>query len=222
MDLVKEKEKASVVQNIAGEHHKVVGGNTFYGDAHITIHGDTTTSKKEEEKPNFAGPLDPEVEQMLTKLNLMSLKNIFIEEELTISDLTKITNDQLMKIGVQKIKHRLAITEEVARILDAASKCTGTITLHASGAAAEIWSECLGSFEAIEEKYQGAAVYRNNKGKYLYRESDGTWRVTFQLGDDCFKSVDTTALCPASISQWRYMHYGWYTGDITAQCSVHT
>ena len=32
-----EKEKASVAQNVAGEHHKVIGGNTFYGDAHIHI-----------------------------------------------------------------------------------------------------------------------------------------------------------------------------------------
>ena len=33
MDL--EFEKTSVVQNIAGEHHKVVGGNIIYGDAHF-------------------------------------------------------------------------------------------------------------------------------------------------------------------------------------------
>ena len=52
-------------------------------------------------------PLDPEVEAMLTKLNLSSLKTIFVQEELTISDLAKITNDQLSKIGVQKIKHIL-------------------------------------------------------------------------------------------------------------------
>ena len=43
-----EKEKASVAQNVAGEHHKVIGGNTFYGDAHIHIHGDTTIKIKEE------------------------------------------------------------------------------------------------------------------------------------------------------------------------------
>ena len=43
MDL--EKEKPSVVQNVDGEHNKVVGGNTFYGDAHIHIHGDMKMGK---------------------------------------------------------------------------------------------------------------------------------------------------------------------------------
>ena len=46
MDL--EKENPSFAQNVAGEHHKVVGGNIFYGPAHITIHGDTTSKKEEE------------------------------------------------------------------------------------------------------------------------------------------------------------------------------
>ena len=79
--------EASVVLNVDGEPHKVVGGNTFYGDAHFHIHGDAISSKKagKEENLTSAGHLDPEVEQMLTKLNLMSLRAIFVKEELTIS-----------------------------------------------------------------------------------------------------------------------------------------
>ena len=48
--------KPSVVQNIGGEHHKVVGGNIIHGDAHFHIHGDTTSSKKDgkEEKMTSA------------------------------------------------------------------------------------------------------------------------------------------------------------------------
>ena len=42
-----EKEKASVVQNVDGERHKVVGGNIIHGDAHFHIHGDTTSKKEE-------------------------------------------------------------------------------------------------------------------------------------------------------------------------------
>ena len=38
-----EKEKASVVQNVDGERHKVVSGNIIHGDAHFHIHGDTTS-----------------------------------------------------------------------------------------------------------------------------------------------------------------------------------
>ena len=97
-----EKEKPSAVQNVAGEHHKVVGGNIIHGDAHFHIHGDTTSSKKDgkAEKVTSAGPLDSEVETMLTKLNLMSLKTIFIEEELTMSDLAKLSKDDLKDIGI--------------------------------------------------------------------------------------------------------------------------
>ena len=43
------QEKPSVVQNIDGEHHKVVGGNIIHGDAHFHIHGDTTSKKEEQE-----------------------------------------------------------------------------------------------------------------------------------------------------------------------------
>ena len=115
-----EKEKAFRELNVHGENHKVVGGNIIHGDAHFHIH-DNPISKKETEKvnpvpvspdPPSAGPLDPEVEQLLTKLNLMLLKPIFIEEELTLSDVAKLTDDQLRKIGVLKIKHGLAIIEE--------------------------------------------------------------------------------------------------------------
>ena len=57
--------------------------------------------------------LDPEVEQMLTKLNLMSLKTIFVKEELTMTDLAKLSKDDLKDIGISKVKQRVAIYEEV-------------------------------------------------------------------------------------------------------------
>ena len=217
------KEKATVVQNIAGEHHKVVGGNIINGDAHITILGDTTSSKKEEEKSYSAGSLDPEVEQMLTKLNLMSLKSIFVDEDLTMSDLAKLSKDDLKDIGVLKMKHRLAIIDEVTRMLDATSKCTGTITLSATGAAAKKWSGYHGSYEATGEENDGVAVYRKSEGRYLYRWSDGTWRAGVGIGWSGYIKSVGTAPCPASIRQWEY-HDGeyWQSGDITAQCSVHT
>ena len=183
-----EKEKLSVVQNIAGEHHKVVGGNIIYGDAHIHIHSETS-SKTEAEKinpepkeadpilvPNFPSALDPEVEAMLTKLNLMSLKSIFVEEDLTMSDLSKLSKDDLKDIGVLKMKHRIAIVNEVKASRDtcysksrdkklstekksaATSKCTGTITLSATGAASKRWPWLLGSYVATGKKHEGAAV----------------------------------------------------------------
>ena len=60
--------------------------------------------------------LDTEVEDMLASFNLMSLQNIFREEELTMEDLSKMTRDDLKGlIGLKKIKHRISIMEEIYR-----------------------------------------------------------------------------------------------------------
>ena len=222
-----EPEKVSVELNVEGENNKVVGGNIIHGDAHFHIHGDTTSSKKDgkAEKVTSARSLDPEVEVMLTKLNLMSLKTIFIEEELTMSDLAKITDDQLSKIGVRKIKHRLAIIDEVK-----ARTCalTGIITLSATGAAAKRWPSFLGRYLATGEEHQGAPVYRKSDGGYLSRYRNGTWHAGWGIGGHGggYKGVDTTADCPARVRQWQYYHSydggSSQSGDITAKCSVHT
>ena len=126
------------------------------------------------------------------------------------------------------MKHRIAILDEVkARIPDVSnnSKCTGSITLSATGAAAEEWPEYLGTYLATEETEEGAPVYRNSDGKYLFRKYNGTWHADYAICDDgIIKSVDTldTAECPASIRQWQYGVAGiWRSGDITATCSVH-
>merc|ERR1712038_262869 len=47
--------------------------------------GDSSKNVNKAEKVTSTGSLDPEVEAMLRKLTLMSLKTIFIEEELTMS-----------------------------------------------------------------------------------------------------------------------------------------
>ena len=216
-------EKSSVVQNVDGEHLKVVGGNIIHGDAHFHIHGDSSKNVNKAEKVTSAGPLDPRVEAMLTKLNLMSLKTIFIEEELTMSDLAKLSKDDLKEIGVQKMKDRNAIIEEVARMRDA--KPCGVITLSATGEAARIHPAYLGRYEATGEECQGSPVYRNSDGYYLYRHSDGTWNTNNSIGDyGAYRSVDSNAECPARVSQWQYAAgpSGYNPGDIRAQCSVHT
>ena len=134
-----------------------------------------------------------------------------------------ITDDQLSKIGVQKIKHRLAIIDEVKARTCAS---TGTITMSASGAAARRRSECLGRYVATGEEHEGAVVYRNSDGYILYRYSYGTWRAS-QHGIGWFSvlsSVDR-AQCPASIRQWQYRPSytvtapAWQSGDITVRCS---
>ena len=135
------------------------------------------------------------------------------------SDLAKLTDDQLSKIGVQKIKHRLAIMDEVK-----ARRCalTGTITLSATGAAAKEWPRSLGRYEATGEEHEGAPVFSDGDGRYLYRYSDGTWRADSAIGGrGVYRSVGT-ADCPARNSQWLFSDYpDWHSGDITAKCSVH-
>ena len=82
-------ELPSLVQNIDGQQHSIVVGNTFNGVAHIHIHSDNGDRVRESEG-DPAGPssadnvLDTEVEDMLAKLNLISLRARFEEEELTL------------------------------------------------------------------------------------------------------------------------------------------
>ena len=108
----------SIVQNIGGDQNRVVGGNIIHGDAHIHLHGDTHQHQQTggQEMVESSSILDTEVEDMLTSLNLMSLQNIFREEELTMEDLSKMTRDDLKGlIGLKKIKHRISIMEEIYR-----------------------------------------------------------------------------------------------------------
>ena len=105
------------------------------------------------------------------------------------------------------------------------SGCCKSVTLSATGAA-NAWPDHLGSYVATgEELYRGATVYRKSDDYPLYSDSDGTWRAGMTIGHiGAYSSVDT-ADCPASISQWQYWAdevWDWQSGNITAQCSVHT
>ena len=140
-----------------------------------------------------------------------------------------------MRCAIQNVEERTNIRDKEVSAIEKKSaltskKCTGTITLSATGKAAWNRPWCLGSYEATEEEHEGAPVYRKS-GKsddyYLYRRSDGTWRADWKIGGrGGIKSVDTTADCPARVSQWQYYDHPydgvWRSGDITVQCSVHT
>ena len=104
------------------------------------------------------------------------------------------------------------------------SGCCKSVTVQATKAAAEKWPWSLGRYEVTGEQHEGAAVYRKSGGDYLYRHSDGTWRVSPWIGSSpSIKSVGT-AECPTRVSQWQYSDFTlsgsvWYSGAITAQCS---
>ena len=116
-------DKVSVTQNVEGCHHKIVGGNIIHGDAYITVQGDSlggvgalgkeTNINTESAPSTSSGILDPDVEKILVKLNLTTLSSVFVDEELTMADLTKFNEDHLKQIGIQKMKDRIAILEEV-------------------------------------------------------------------------------------------------------------
>ena len=93
--------------------------------------------------------------------------------------------------------------------------CCKSVTLLLFTGAAE-------KYEATEEEHEGAPVYRDSDDNFLYRHSDGTWRVGPEINYiTLLKSVDTTAECPANISQWQYApdEDGWQSGDITIKCN---
>ena len=97
--------------------------------------------------------------------------------------------------------------------------CCKSVTLSATGVAAEKWPTYLGRYVATEEF---RPVFRNSNDVYLYRDSDGTWRASKMIGGrGHFESVDT-AECPASNSQWQYwagVGWDWHSGDITVKCA---
>ena len=101
------------------------------------------------------------------------------------------------------------------------SGCCKSVTLKATGAAAEWWSYSLGRYASWGHYHEGGPVFRKSDGWYLYRHSDGTWHVgeSYNGGTVFIRSVGT-AQCPVSVSQWQYWADGpWHSGDIRVQCS---
>ena len=113
------------------------------------------------------------------------------------------------------------------------SGCCKSVTLFFTGAAArfEKWPKYLGSYEVTGEEHEGSGgeehegeVYSNSDGIYLYRHSDGRWRVGGMVDGRIGFSGNIwsvgTAECPASISQWQYLaDFNWHSGDITIDCN---
>ena len=97
-------------------------------------------------------------------------------------------------------------------------RCCSTFRFYAYGEAAEIQEEYLGHYTVTEEEHEGAKVYKNGDGKYLYKISNGTWRAGSsrigRVATGYIRSVDT-ADCPFAIRQWEYWDStsGWSSED---------
>ena len=90
-------------------------------------------------------------------------------------------------------------------------------------AAAE-WLLIFGRYEASEEEYEGAPVYRNGNF-HLYRggaEQYGKWHFGDRMPRSGYiQSIPaTTAECPDGVSEWYYWDKkaDWNTGDIKVEC----
>ena len=79
-----------------------------------------------------------------------------------------------------------------------------------------MWPHALGHYKVTGEEHEGAAVYKNGHGTYLYKLSNGTWRAGFKIGwagtTGYIRSVET-ADCPTIIGQWVYWDSGWSSKD---------
>ena len=61
--------------------------------------------------------LDPQVSKMLRKLNLQDLSNIFMDEDLSMTDLAEMNTQDLKEIGISSHKRRKSIINEVKKII---------------------------------------------------------------------------------------------------------
>ena len=98
--------------------------------------------------------------------------------------------------------------------------CSGSITLGATGAAAAKWAQYLGQYKPTQQKHEGAPVYQNQNGKYLYHHTKGQWRTNNIINKrGVFKSEGSRkAACVSPKSKWYFWDEKWRRGDIKVSC----
>ena len=67
--------------------------------------------KKESSGPGSVNVLDPAVEDLLTKLEMIHLRPIFTEQELTMDVLVKLDKEDLRGMGVKKVRDQMKIVK---------------------------------------------------------------------------------------------------------------
>ena len=98
--------------------------------------------------------------------------------------------------------------------------CSGPISLGATGAAAAKWAQYLGQYKPTQQKHQGAPVYQNQNGKFLYQLKKGQWRINNVINErGVFKAVNSRkAACVSPKSKWYFWDEEWKRGDIKVSC----
>ena len=102
--------------------------------------------------------------------------------------------------------------------------CSGPISLGATGAAAAKWAQYLGQYKPTKQKHEGAPVYQNQNGKYLYHHTKGQWRTNNVINKrGVFKSEGSRkAACVSPKSKWYFWDEEWRRGDIKVSCDQDT
>ena len=98
--------------------------------------------------------------------------------------------------------------------------CSGPISLGATGAAAAKWAQYLGQYKPTKQKHEGAPVYQNQNGKYLYQLKKGQWRINNVMNKrGVFKGVNSRKdSCISPKSKWYFWDEEWKRGDIKVLC----
>ena len=98
--------------------------------------------------------------------------------------------------------------------------CPGSITLGATGAAAAKGAQYLGQYKPTQQEHQGAPVYQNQNGKYLYHDTKGQWRTNNVINKrGVFKGVNgRKAACVSPNSRWYFWNGRWRRGNIKVSC----
>ena len=67
--------------------------------------------KESSQLAGFGNVLDPGVEDLLTKLEMIHLRPIFAEQELTMDDLAELDKEDLRGMGVKKVRDQIKIVK---------------------------------------------------------------------------------------------------------------
>ena len=121
--------------------------------------------------------IDQKLASFLSRLNLTELMGLFAKEELSLEDMMKLSYEDLKEIGVDKLKQRKLLAEELEKI-----KMPLKVVLSSSGETAQHQRGVLGQYDY--DVTMGHYVQTNTErdcehywAVYMYPDSDHTWWV---------------------------------------------
>ena len=83
-----------------------------------------------------------------------------------------------------------------------------------------MWPRYLGQYKSTEEEHEGAPVFHNGNGMYLYHHKKGQWRINNVINErGVFKGVQgRESLCLTPNLTWYYWDNEWQRGNIMVSC----